>query len=78
MLIPDGGIPPNAVLLGDVDAFAKHLKSLGDDVAFTAAVVLAKLLLQVLSSFLSVVVGHLGEEMMRNVGILNVVEDAEI
>lgn len=77
MVIFDRGIPPNAVLLSHVDTFSEHVPRLSQKVVIAVAVVLAQLGLQVDSSLLSMVVGHLAEQVMGNVGILNMVEDTK-
>ena len=74
MIITSSGVPPDAVLLGDVDTLGENLESLGDDIRAAITVVLTKLLLQVLGSFLGMVVRHLAEEMMGDVGVLDVME----
>lgn len=75
MVITDGRIPPDTVLLSYIHALAENLESLGHHISTAETVVLAELLLQAGCSFFGMIVRHLAEQVVGNVGIVDVMEN---
>lgn len=74
MVVTNSGVPPDAVLLGNIDTLAENLEKLDDDVRVARSVILSKLLLQMNGGLLGVVVRHLTKEVMGHVSVLDMVE----